>query len=74
MAGFGCPPRLKTASLILRGASGIDWLFLFGILGRTMMNGISGWTWIFPPFRDGPRDPELMRMQMEVPSSLEKPQ
>jgi hypothetical protein len=29
---------------------------------------------MFPPFRDGPRDPALMRMQMEVPWSLEKPQ
>ena len=26
------------------------------------------------PMRDSPRDPALIRMQMEVPSSLEKPQ
>ena len=38
------------------------------------MKGISVWTYMFPPLRDGPRDPALMRMQMEVPSSLEKPQ
>ena len=29
---------------------------------------------MFPPLRDSPRDPALMRMQMEVPSSPEKPQ
>src|SRR5690242_16508637 len=27
---------------------------------------------MFPPLRESPRDPALMRMQMEVPSSLEK--
>jgi hypothetical protein len=26
-----------------------------------------------PPLRDSPREPALMRIQMEVPSSLEKP-
>jgi hypothetical protein len=64
----------KTASLISRGASGIDWLMLLWILARIVMNGISEWTCIFPPLRDSPRDPALMRMQMEVSSSLEKPQ
>lgn len=64
----------KTASLISRGASGIDWLIGLWILGRIVMNGISGWTCMFPPLRESPRDPALMRMQMEVPSSLEKPQ
>lgn len=44
------------------------------LLGRIVMSEISEWTWIFPPLRDRPRDPALIRMQMEVPSSLEKPQ
>jgi hypothetical protein len=64
----------NTASLISRGASETNSLFAFLILGRIVINGISGWTWIFPPLRDGLRDPALTRMQMEVPSSLEKPQ
>jgi len=38
------------------------------------MKGISVWTCMFPPLRDRPPDPALIRMQIEVPSSLEKPQ
>ena len=59
----------KIASLISRGASEIDWLFGRLILGRIVME-----------FRDGRVYPDrcgivgeirLMRMQMDVPSSLE---
>ena len=64
----------KNGVSISRGASEIDWLLRILILDRILMNGISGWTWIFPPLRESPRDPALLRMPMEVPSSLEKPQ
>ena len=64
----------KTVSLISRGASEINWLFSRLIVGRIVMNLVSGLTWMFPPLLDSPRDPSLIRMQMEVPSSHEKPQ
>ena len=31
------------------------------------MNGISGWTYMFPPLRDGLREPALMRMLNDSP-------
>ena len=37
-------------------------------------NGISVWTCMFPPLRDTPREPLLSRIQIEVRSSVEKPQ
>ena len=64
----------KTASLISRGASEIDLAIRILDFGQIVMNGISGWACMFPPLRESPRDPALIRMQMEVPSSLEKPQ
>jgi hypothetical protein len=65
---------LKNGVSNFKGASGIDSTLGIVIVGGNVMIEISVWTCMFPPLRDGPRAPALIRMQVEVPSSVEKPQ